>query len=507
MDSSLWRPKNRVAFRVECGFRSRPLVRSRIRGTRTGELASRAWDLASREFGHRPFLVLLALGVLVRVAVTAMYFPAWMQSVDSVRFARIGPMRIFGDYWMPAGYALFARTLRKIIPMLWVSIAIQHLIGLLVGIVLYLATRRLGAKPWLACVAAAVALLSGDHVWLEHQIMSDSFMTAFIAAGLACTVRGLVPDVDLRWLVLASALLMVAALSRNVGLLALPIMVLCLAFWVRGPVTRRAQATLAATLPGLLVLGIYVAAFELNHGQYLGLMNMSGWNLYARVAPFADCSKFTPPPGTSQLCESTPPSQRQGSLAYEWDPNTIGRRQFSMGPATNSTMGRFAWQVILHQPGGYLRTVLTDAARYINPKVGPQRPLSGQPRELLSFGLIDPDTKKLLVDTMARGYTGTNVHVHGRQILTSYQNLFRVGGLALAALVIFTILGMVVAQGPVRLGVFLFGLTGLALYLVPVMTLSYDFRYGIPPETFVAVSGTLGAAAALARRYPRGLFD
>jgi hypothetical protein len=54
--------------------------------------------------------------------------------------------------------------------------------------------------------------------------------------------------------------------------------------------------------------------------------------------------------------------------------------------------------------------------------------------------------------------------------------------------------------------VFVFGLTGLALYIGPVMTLSYDFRYGIPPETFVAVSGTLAVAAALARRYPTGLF-
>lgn len=450
--------------------------------------------------------MLLGLGVFVRVAVMAMYFPAWMQSVDSVRFARIEPTQIFSDPWMPAGYALFARTLREVVPMLWFSIAVQHLIGLSVGVVLYLAMRRLGAKPWLACVPAAVAFLSGDHVWLEHQIMSDSFMLAFIAAGLACAVRGLVPEVDLRWLGLASALLTGAALSRNVALAVLPILVLCVAFWARGTLAVRARALLAAVLPALVIFGVYVAAFELNHGQYLGLANMSGWNLYARVAPFADCSKFTPPPGTRRLCESTPPAQREGSLGYQWDPNTIGRREFLIGPPTSPTVGRFAWQVILHQPGSYLQAVATDVARYVDPSVGPERPFSGQPRELLSFGLEDPTTQKFLVDTMAKGYTGTSVHIHGRQILTSYQNLFRVGGLALAALVVFTLVGMVVARGPVRLGVFLFGLTGLALYIGPAMTLSYDFRYGIPPETFIVVSGTLGAAAVLARRYPTGLF-
>ena len=54
---------------------------------------------------------------------------------------------------------------------------------------------------------------------------------------------------------------------------------------------------------------------------------------------------------------------------------------------------------------------------------------------------------------------------------------------------------MVWASGPLRLGVFLFGLSAFALYLVPVVTISYDFRYGIPPETFIVVAGVLGAVS------------
>jgi len=30
---------------------------------------------------------------------------------------------------------------------------------------------------------------------------------------------------------------------------------------------------------------------------------------------------------------------------------------------------------------------------------------------------------------------------------------------------------------------------------LPVLTLSYDFRYGIPPTTFLFVAGILGAVA------------
>src|SRR5439155_7314053 len=33
---------------------------------------------------------------------------------------------------------------------------------------------------------------------------------------------------------------------------------------------------------------------------------------YGRVAPFADCTKFTPPAGTEGLCDPTPPDQRLG---------------------------------------------------------------------------------------------------------------------------------------------------------------------------------------------------
>lgn len=455
-----------------------------------------------RELTYRPFLVLLGIGAVLRLLVMGMYFPAWMQSADSIRFALVEPPRMFEDMWMPAGYMLFTSALREVVPMLWATIAIQHLIGLGVGVVLYLAMRRLGVKPWIACVPAGVAFLSGDHIWLEHQIMADPVMTAFVAAGLGAAIRGLVPEVDLRWLGLGSALLMCAALSRNIALSALPILVLCTAFWVRGTPAVRVRALLAAAVPGLVVLGVYATVFELADGKRLGLANMSGWNMYARVAPFADCTQFTPPPGTRRLCESTPPAERVGSLGYQWDENTIGRREFPIGPETSPIVGDFAEQVLLHQPRDYLEAVLTDAARYIDPSVGPDgRPYSGQPRETLSFGLIDPVTQELVVDGLAEGgYTGTTVHVHGRGALTSYQNLFRVSGLLLAALVILTLLGMVIARGPMRLGVFLFGLTGLAMYLVPVITLSYDFRYGIPPETFIVVSGTLGAAALFSGR-------
>src|SRR3569623_1563185 len=47
-----------------------------------------------------------------------------------------------------------------------------------------------------------------------------------------------------------------------------------------------------------------------------GLSRNGDWHLYARVAPFADCTKFTPPPGTETLCETTPRAARPTADAY-----------------------------------------------------------------------------------------------------------------------------------------------------------------------------------------------
>ena len=59
----------------------------------------------------------------------------------------------------------------------------------------------------------------------------------------------------------------------------------------------------------LASIGVYVewrhAASGLN-----GLTTNGSWALYGRVAPWADCTKFRPPPGTRTLCEVTPPSRR-----------------------------------------------------------------------------------------------------------------------------------------------------------------------------------------------------
>ena len=445
-------------------------------------------------FNYPPLLALFAVGLSLRVILMIAYFPALMLSYDSPRYARIDSMPMFGDFWMPAGYPMLLKLLHAISHQLWFTIAVQHLMGVTMGLAAFLAVCRLGVTRWVAALPAGVIFLSGDQLYQEHILMADWLLGFLTVAGLAAAVHGLVPELNWRWLSAGSAFLVAAALTRSVGVVLLPILVICTAVWGRRLSGQRTLAIAAAVLPGLGVFGLYFAAFKVSNGQYLGLSDMRGWNLYSRIAPFADCRKFDPPEETKILCEERAPADRPGPFGYVWDLNSTPRARFELGPETSRKMGIFAKRAIVHQPWEYLQAVLIDVAKYIDPTINP-RPYAGQPPTILSFGWRDAGAEGLVVRALSRGYRGTTVRLHGQQILAHYQNIFRLSGLSLCVLALCTILGMFVARGSCQLGVFLFGLSAFALYLLPVATVSYDYRYGIPPGMCLVVSGVLGAAS------------
>jgi hypothetical protein len=336
-------------------------------------------------------------------------------------------------------------------------------------------------------------LLSGDFLYLEHTVMADHLMIFLIAGGIWAATHGLVPNLDLRWIAIASTLLAMAALTRSVAVVLPPILVLCTALWVKESFRTRSAAVAATVLPGVAVFALYIGGFYVCHGQYLGLVDMSGWNLYARAAPFADCRKFTPAEGTAILCEERPPANRPGPFGYVWDLKSVPRKNFELGPTTGRKLGQFAKRAIIHQPWEYTGCVLIDLTRFIDPTIASHRPYSGQSSEILSFGWRDSTVEQRLVQAMSRSYKGTQVRLHHQNLMAFYQNLSRPSGLTLVALFVFTLVGLVKAKGAIRLGITLFGLSAFALYVVPVLTLSYSFRYSIPPEAFIVPSGVLGA--------------
>jgi hypothetical protein len=366
------------------------------------------------------------------------YFPAILIHADSARYARIGAGAIYGDFWMPAGYPMFLWLLRAVSSQLWFTIWIQHVLGLGTGIFLYLSMRRLDMLRAIACFPAAIPLLSGDHLYLEHTVMADHLIIFLTAGGIWAAICGLVPNVHLRWLASASALL-----ARSVGLVLLPILVLCAALWVKESFRTRCAAVAATLLPGVTVFAFYIGGFYFARGQYLGLTDMNGWNLYARVAPFADCRKFTPPEGTAILCDERPPAKRPGPFGYVWDPECVARKHFELGPKASRTLGEFAKRAIIRQPSEYARSVLIDLVRFIDPAIAPNRRYGGQGSEILSFGWRDRTGEQHLVQLMSRSYKGTQIRVHWQKLLAFYQTLARPSGWALAVFFLLTFTGLI----------------------------------------------------------------
>jgi hypothetical protein len=473
----------------------------RRRGGRVRGWWAGAWD----ELRYRPFLVLLGVAFGLRVATLLLYSPGIMESFDTPRFARVGPTGLFSDYWMPAGYPAFLKILHHVSDHVWFSTAVQHLLALLLGVLVFLTARRLTAPPWLATAAAGVLLLSGDVLYLEHILMADVFMLGWAVAAIAATARGLVPEVDRRWLAVAGACAAAAFLSRSNGIVVVAVLAVCVVVWA-GHAWRRRMLATGSLLGGAGVVFLaYVLCFWAAGGTYLGITDMSGWNLYARAAPFADCTKFDPPTGTEKLCESTPPDARPGVFYYSWDAGSPGRKLYQpQVPQTGAELGRFGRAAILHQPGDYAVAVLTDLVRYVEPSAGSQRGYSGQPRDLVSFGFRDKPTEQSVTAALSKRYEGTAINSPGRKTLTVYQNLVRVDRLWILLSLLTVLAATFWARDALRLGAVMFGGIALGLYILPVLTISYDFRYGIPPGVLLAIGGLLGATGLVRRARQHG---
>lgn len=468
-----------------------------MQGRRLG--LARGEGTVMRELRYGPLWALLGLGLALRVVASVWYAPSVLQWVDALRFARLSPRGLFSDFWMPAGYPVLLKVLHALSASLAFTIGVQHLLGVLAGLLCFLAVRRAGAPRWLALLPAGVAVLSGDHIFLEHLVMADAFFLFMVVAGLWAAIRGLAPAVDLRWLAAGSAALAASGLVRSLGV-ALPlVLAVCAVTCARGTRRGLARALAAAALPAIVVLACYVGVANLA-GSYSGLTDMGGWNLYGRVAPLADCTRFTPPAGTRALCEVTPTWQRPGPFGYLWVGTSIGRRTFRpLRPETGARPGAFARAAILGQPGDYVRAVVKDLVRYAEPDVGTVRPGSGEGKDLVSFGYRDPAVEAMLTRGLGAWYTGTVVHARHLKALGDYQNLFRLTGVPIIALFLLALAGMALGRGVARTGAFLFGLSAFGLYLIPTATLTYDLRYGVPAQTVLAMAGVIGAWALVSR--------
>jgi hypothetical protein len=199
------------------------------------------------------------------------------------------------------------------------------------------------------------------------------------------------------------------------------------------------------------------------------------------------------------LCEATPPDKRYGPYHYTWDPNGPGRRRWSgvtgPDPAYDGMVRRFAVDAIRRQPLDYTIAVMHDFVRIFAPgyRVNPG---NGQFMAAYSFGWRDEVTLENIQRALGQKYSGTEVRRvnRGVTLMSAYQEATRLPGAFLAIVGCCAALGLVRSSGTRRGQVLLALLSGLCLLLIPVLLVTWDFRYTLPATPVLALAAVIGFA-------------
>src|SRR5262249_2622762 len=177
-------PLRRLGARAASYTAAVPAPASRRRDRRErwfGEEARTRLRLAARR--HWLFLVVLGFGLALRVVAQVAYRPSLLY-IDSYTYLGnlhdLNPSKTS----QPIGYELL--LLRPVLSVanLAVVAALQHVIGLAMGVAIYVLALRLGERRWVAVLAAVPVLLDAYQLQIEQNIMSETLFEALILAAV-----------------------------------------------------------------------------------------------------------------------------------------------------------------------------------------------------------------------------------------------------------------------------------------------------------------------------------
>ncbi|ADP84085.1 hypothetical protein [Pseudofrankia inefficax] len=478
-------------------------------GSRLGRLLRR----------HALFGLIAAVALAARGIVVAAYQPALMYLGDSGAYLDQTWHGLWPADWRPSGYPMFLRLVRGE-EHLTRLVLVQQSLTFLVGVVTYAVAVRVTRRPWLATLCAAPVLLSPWVLDLGQFVLAETLFSALTGLGLLLLA---VPGRPRLSVVPVAGLLLGASLPvRTVGYgpLAVGFVVLALtvgAAAVRahrsGGVSRLRAASQAGAL--LLSFGLAAAApicaysgWSASEGAGFTVSAHSGFFLYGRVAPFADCSVLPADrPQLSTLCDPRPVADRGQPDSYLWLANSPLRQGHTRIPKGREQLaGEFADAVIRAQPGMLLRTSADYFAGYFAPTrhetSTTSRPDTWELPDQLTNAAQDSDRRA------ADGYFVTTRLNHGlagplaAYARLAYAPMPLVGAGLVAGLLAVPIARLRRRPGPPP-AFWLLGGGGLSVLALSAATAGFDYRY------LASVIGILGAAAilgaaSLARALRRG---
>jgi hypothetical protein len=446
---------------------------------------------------HWGFVVVLALGIALRVATSLAYWPALLY-VDSAKYLS------GADEADPVGYRVLLFPLYRLGGLGLVAV-VQHLIGLGLGVALYILLIRRGVPRWLAVIAAAPVLLDAYQLQMEQMILPDSVFEALIAVGIIVLAWSRRPPL---WAVVLGALTLGAAVDvRQVGeILVIPLavfVILSMGGW-RLRIVRTVAAIVAFGIPVLLYMSVNADAT----GHFAITTNPPNL-LYGRAAYAADCQTLVLPSYERVLCPSPALIVTVGGIdGLIHDYRAPGADYTPpKGMTTGQVETNFAHRVIRQQPVRFSASVARDTVRlFALTRDGV--PVAETPISRWQFQPKFPTYGHGIVLKTIKKYVG---HVpRGNRPLDGFLRAYQLdGGYTPGPLYLVALLCAVVGAclGIRRQSVVDRSLALVCLLVtvaaIAVLGLSdlfeFSWRYQVPAAVTIVPAGAVGAALIVAR--------
>ena len=317
-----------------------------------GDPASRLAALPGILRRHWLASALLAAGLVLRVLAQFAYRPALFY-IDSVKYLYDAA----GND--PEGYKAPLRAIAEV-SNLDVVVAVQHLLGLAMAVVIYILLLRRGVSRWLAALAIAPILLDAYQLQDEQAIMPGTWFEALIVAGIAILLWK--PHVTWRRVMVAGLALGTSATVAQVGEALIPaaaIFVLAAGGPWRQALGKAVVLCAACAVP---ILAYCTGSYLLTGNFFLSHTGVT--SLYGRTAAAADCATIKLPPDERGLCPDAA-QQIRGNDWLEYGTYAPVQHYYDTLPRgeVNTLVTNFSHSVLTQQPLRVLHAYVHDVLK------------------------------------------------------------------------------------------------------------------------------------------------
>jgi hypothetical protein len=460
---------------------------------------------------HWLFGVALAGAIAVRILVMLAFRPVMWFGGDSASYLATG-LRLIPDPSRVGGYGFLLWLLRPLHSFEAVA-AVQHAMGIGIGVLIYLLARRYRLPGWAATLAVLPVFFDAYQLQLEQDTVPDiSFaFLAVLALYLLLRWPGSVPAAAGAALALGVTAIFwpvgLALLAVVLVMLGLRLLRVLLGHPAGGPgATRAGPLAAGVALAAALVCGAvpvlgYAAWFDVHEHQFT-LTRSDGVFLWSRTMSFADCAVIKPPADELPLCP--PAAPRIASSLYIWDGNSplLAMPGGRFSARTNSLALNFALRAIAAQPAGYAAAVGHDLllSFYWNRPVHPDAGIVDRYQFAYASTAWVPASEREpgggTVASDQAAYAGqpspTRAVEPFARWLVDYQQWVYLRGTLLGAILLGGLGVMLVRRRASLAG--LPWAFAVAILVVPPLTADFDLRYLVPAVPVACLAAVLACA-------------